>query len=176
MKTTGTFLFFILITISLTAQNPKFEWATSFGDRTSLYGQSMAVDAQGNVYTCGSIVYPSDFDPGPGVFTLSTNGGYDAFVSKVNPEGQLIWAKSFGGTGQDDGKSIILDNLGNVIITGKFSETVDFDPGGGSFQISSISDEDIFILKLDASGRFIWAKSFEGVDTKDVNCMACDSA
>ena len=68
------------------------------------------------------------------------------------------WAKQMGG----GGSSITLDALGNVFMTGGFSGTVDFDPGPGTFNLSSAGSNDIVIQKLDSSGNFIWAKSLGG--------------
>lgn len=69
----------------------------------------------------------------------------------------FTWAKSFGGSGNDWGLAITTDPTGNMYTTGSFSGTVDFDPGPGSFTLTS-SGGDIFISKLDAAGNFVWAK------------------
>ena len=72
------------------------------------------------------------------------------------------WAKSIGGTGMDEGRSIFADDLGNVYTTGFFMGTADFDPGVGISNLTSSGEEDIFILKLDPAGNFLWAKSIGG--------------
>jgi hypothetical protein len=73
-----------------------------------------------------------------------------------------VWAKQIGGTLADGGYSIALDSIGNIYITGGFRDTVDFDPGLGIFNFISAGDRDIFILKLDASGNFLWVKQMGG--------------
>src|SRR4030095_4368411 len=74
------------------------------------------------------------------------------------------WVKAIGGTSYDIGNAIAVDQeTGNVYTTGVFSGTVDFDPGTGTFNITSIGDNDIFILKSNTNGHFIWAKSLGGV-------------
>ncbi|MBL4753319.1 MAG: SBBP repeat-containing protein, partial [Flavobacteriales bacterium] len=105
-----------------------------------------------------------DFDPGPSTFTMTTNGSSgDVFIQKLDANGNFIWAKSMGGTSAKLSRSITTDASGNVYITGYFeSSVVDFDPGPGTFNLSSNGLKDVFIQKLDALGNFVWAKSMGG--------------
>ncbi|HRE58870.1 MAG TPA: SBBP repeat-containing protein [Candidatus Kapabacteria bacterium] len=139
--------------------NGNFLWAKSFGGIEMDRGYSIAIDAEGNVYTTGYFIDTVDFDPGTGVTNLSAVGGKDIFILKLDPNGNFVWAKSFGGT---EGIGIAIDGMGNVITTGYFSDTVDFDPGTGVMNLTSAGETDIFILKLDANGNFLWAKSCGG--------------
>ena len=72
------------------------------------------------------------------------------------------WAKAMGGTGFDLGYSIATDASGNVLTTGSFSGIGDFDPGAGTFNLTSAGLTEIFISKLDAPGNFVWAKQLGG--------------
>ncbi len=139
--------------------NGNFLWAKSFGGIEMDRGYSIAIDAEGNVYTTGYFIDTVDFDPGTGVTNLSAVGGKDIFILKLDPNGNFVWAKSFGGT---EGIGIAIDGMGNVITTGYFSDTVDFDPGTGVMNLTSAGETDIFILKLDANGNLLWAKSCGG--------------
>lgn len=148
---------------TLTAQ-PNFEWAKNFGGSGFEQGNGIAVDNSGNVYTIGYFAGTADFDPGPGIYSLTANGSADIFISKLDSMGNLVWARAFGSTDWDKGNSIALDNSGNIYATGFFSDTVDFDPGPGVFNLTSVGITDIFICKLDASGNYLWAKSVGGTD------------
>ena len=139
--------------------NGNFLWAKSFGGIEMDRGYSIAIDAEGNVYTTGYFIDTVDFDPGTGVTNLSAVGGKDIFILKLDPNGNFVWAKSFGGT---EGIGIAIDGMGNVITTGYFSDTVDFDPGTGVMNLTSAGETGIFILKLDANGNLLWAKSCGG--------------
>ena len=139
-----TFLFLSAIFI-LNAQ--QFEWAKSFGGTSADYSIDIITDASGNVYTAGSFQGTIDFDPGAGVFNLTSNGGSDAFVQKMDALGNFLWAKFFGGTSDEEAYSIITDASGNVYTTGVFQGTVDFDPGVGTFNITSNGDFDGFVQK-----------------------------
>ncbi len=136
-------------------------WAKQMGG-ASAYGLSIAVDPLGNVYTTGHFFNTVDFDPGAGTTLYTSAGFYDVFVSKLDASGNFVWARQIGGTGQDYSNSICLDASGNVIITGSFSATVDFDPGAGTLNLTSAGSADIFICKLNASGSFVWANRMGG--------------
>jgi len=144
----------------------NFLWARSMGGINSDAGYSIAFDAEGNIYTTGYYQGPADFDPGPGIFNLTSASGYnDIFISKLDPLGNFIWAKSINGANSSNiGFSIALDNSGNIYTTGNFQGTTDFDPGSGTFNLSSAGVTDIFICKLNASGNLLWAKSMGGAN------------
>ena len=155
-------VFAILITIQVNAQDPSFEWARSAGVSNNDYGNSITTDDLNNVYITGRFDGVVDFDPGAGISTLTSNGGSDIFIQKLDSDGNFIWAKSMGGTASDYGLSITTDASNNVYATGRFSRTVDFDPSTSTANLTSVGSFDIFVLKLDKNGNFEWAKSFGG--------------
>jgi len=162
-------------------KNGNFLWAKSFGGDSIDVGSSITIDTMGNVYTTGYYGGTVDFDPGSGVTNLSSIGWQEIFIQKLDAQGNFLWAKSFGGdswynVGYDnDGYSIALDAKGNIYTTGTFSATVDFDPGSGVTNLSSIGWQDIFIQKLDADGNFLWAKSFGSKSYDAANSIAVDN-
>lgn len=135
----------------------NFVWATSIGGPNQDIGTSIKVDANSNVYTTGSFMGGADFDPGAGVYTLTCAGFTDVFISKLNVSGNLVWAKSIGGTITDNALSIAIDGSGNVYTTGHFNSTADFDPGPGVFNLTPGGNQDVFVSKLDVLGNFAWA-------------------
>jgi hypothetical protein len=139
-------------------------------------GIAIAVDSSGNIYTTGSFIGTVDFDPGDGTTNLTSAGANDAFVSKLNSSGELIWAKSFGGSQADEGNSIAVDSSGNVYTTGFFEGTADFDPGVGTSNFTSAGYEDFFVSKLNSSGALLWAKSFGAGQIDKGNSIAVDSS
>ena len=156
-------LFFLFITtLSGNAQNPTFEWVTQMGGTGEDFGLSITTDVSGNVYTTGHFENIVDFDPGTGVYNLTSNGAWDIFVQKIDDSGNLLWVKQMGGPDYDYGCSITIDASGNVYTTGWFGGTVDFDPGTGINNLISNGGADIFIQKLDASGNLLWVKQMGG--------------
>jgi hypothetical protein len=84
------------------------------------------------------------------------------FCQAQNPVFQ--WAKNIDGGNYylDEGHSVMYDALGNVYVAGEFRGTQDFDPGPGTFNLTSVGWPDIFILKLDPFGNLIWVKQMGG--------------
>ncbi len=156
----------------------NFIWATAIGGICN----SIAIDTagSGDVYTTGFFNGTVDFDPGVGVFNLTSAGNTDIFISKLDSSGNFVWAKAMGGTDNfngDYGYCIALDASGNVYTTGRFKETVDFDPdSSGSFNLTSLGYHDIFISKLNSSGNFVWAKAMGGTADEYGISIAIDPA
>lgn len=161
----------------------NFVWAKKLGDSSYYYGfteYAIALDKSGNIYTTGTFRGTNDFDPGIGVYNLTSDGLPNIFVSKLDTAGNFVWAKKIGGRGHDDRNSIAVDVYGNLYTTGYFEKTVDFDPGAGTFNLTAF-EADLFILKLDASGNFVWAKNIGGFDLDNRgtvlgNSIALDSS
>ncbi|HWY12096.1 MAG TPA: SBBP repeat-containing protein [Bacteroidia bacterium] len=148
----------------------NFVWAKQIGGPSPLdHGYGITLDALGNIYTTGCFGGTADFDPGLGTFTLATGSNFnsDIFISKLDPNGNFMWAKQFGGSYGDKGFSIAIDAFANIYTTGSFGSTVDFDPGPGTFTLTSMGGSDIFVSKLDAGGNFIWAEQLGGTGASD---------
>ncbi|WP_445455983.1 SBBP repeat-containing protein [Flavobacterium sp. HNIBRBA15423] len=154
----------ILTVLSTNSFGQNFEWAKQIGGADWDEGTSIKTDQNNNVYTVGLFSGTVDFDPSIGVFNLTSVGEKDAFICKLDAAGNFIWAKQYGDNAFIGEKSSLgIDPLGNLYITNSFLGTVDFDPGDGSFYLTSQgSDRDVFIQKIDVNGNFIWAKQIGG--------------
>jgi hypothetical protein len=156
----------------------KLIWARNFGGTIvpSYYtwGNYICLDDQLNVYSTGLFGSTSDFDPGSGIYNLSSHGSSDAFILKLNTSGNFVWARGIGGQKGDRGGSIITDNAGNLYVNGTFQGEVDFDPGEGSFEYTGRGNSDIFILKLDTAAEFKWARHRGGEDYDRTSPLAID--
>jgi hypothetical protein len=150
-------------------------FAKRFGAAEADVGLSVAVDSTGNVYTTGYFEQTVDFDPGAGTTDLTTAGGSDVFVSKLDASGNLVFAKRFGGSSDDGGISISVDSNGNIHTIGYFEERVDFDPGAGTSNLTSAGGTDVFVSKIDSSGNLLLAKSFGGTANDVGRSIAFDS-
>jgi hypothetical protein len=133
-----------------------------FGGASNEEARAMTLDRSGNIYSTGFFTGTVDFDPGDGIANLTSLGFNDIFILKLNSDGNFLWVKHLSGTNSEAAASIAIDREGNVITSGNFAGTVDFDPGSSVANLSSIGDDDVFISKLDSSGNYIWAKSFGG--------------
>lgn len=174
MKRLIYFFFINLISIFSVAQSPIFEWFQPVGYRSINDGRSIITDDYGNVYSTGCFIDSADFDPGPTVFNLYSNGTRDIFVQKLDANGNLLWAINVGGASSDFPNKIALDEFQNVYVTGQFKYDSDFDPGDGEFILSSQGDYDIFVLKLDSDGGFQWAKTMGGTQRDVGHSLSID--
>ncbi len=166
----------ILAIFFANAQTPTFDWVKGMGGTSSDGGNSIEVDAFGNVYTTGYFAGTVDFDPGLGIYNLTAVGGTDIFISKLDQFGNFLWAKNIvDSTGGGVGNSIALDPLGNVYTTGYFQGTADFDPGLGTYNLTPVGYADIFILKLDSIGNFVWARQIGGIGNDQGVSITLDS-
>ena len=160
-----------LIGFSFQINAQEFSWGGSFGGNGEDVIKEAHIDSDGNVYTTGYFTDTTNFDIN-GSFELTSNGFYDAFVQKTDSEGNFLWAKNFGSEMFEHGGAITTDDVGNVYITGNYEGTVNFDPEGSGFEITSAGAQDIFILKLDSNGDFVWAKSVGGADFEEALSIA----
>jgi len=160
--------------------NGNYIWAKGIGSSgflTNDEGYGIALDSSGNVYITGIFMDTADFNPGIDTFNLiATVPPYgNIFFAKYDNNGNFIWAKNFGGSMSEVSRSIDVDGLGNVYITGYFQDTADFDPGVGTANLTSIGNRDIFFAKYDDNGDYIWANSIGGSNMNEGNGIALDN-
>lgn len=149
-------------------------WAKGIGGGSHEHARSIALDASGNIFIAGDYNGLVDFDPGVGFSFKDVKGASDIFVAKYDSQGNFIWAKTFGGVGIESCRDMSLDAFGNLIITGVYQGTSDFDPNGGVISMTSAGQFDAFLLKLDVSGNYVWAKSIQSANSNYVNQVIVD--
>ncbi len=155
----------------------NYVWAKQIGGTSFDQGIAIAIDGSGNVYTTGSFAGTADFDPGVGTANLTSASGSGIFISKLDTDGNYIWADQMSTIFSPAlGAGIKVDSSGNVYTSGYFNNTIDFDPGAGTANLTSAGDADIFISKLDSSGNYVWAKQLGGTGGDSLNAVALDSA
>lgn len=136
-------------------------WAEAWGGNALSFNgdvaSDVAVDPAGNAVVLGTFLGAADLDPGPAVLNVTAVGTDDAYVSKIDANGNLAWGRVFfGGTTFTHG--VAVDAEGNVYSVGGLQSTTDFDPGAGVFNLAAASGGvDAFISKLDTNGNFQWA-------------------
>lgn len=151
-------------------------FALHFGDTGMDEARDITLDSAGNVYMTGYFQGTVDFDPGPGAANLTSAGQWDMFVAKYTPDGELSWARRFGGSGYEQGRDVAVDADGNVYVAGLFSGTATFDPEAGAGGFASAGALDAFVLKLDPNGSVIWVRQFGGAETDQGTGLELDSS
>lgn len=156
----STVLLMLLLHVKLYAQN--FEWVKNVGGTSSAQGIAMDVDQKGHIYTVGNFYGTGDFDPGANTINLTSAGNSDIFISKMLPSGEISWIKRIGGLGNDIPYTINIDNNDYIYVSGTYEGVVDFDPGVNVDSLKSVGSSDVFVLKLDDNGNYLWSKSMGG--------------
>ncbi|HXC06986.1 MAG TPA: hypothetical protein VNZ86_19640, partial [Bacteroidia bacterium] len=144
-------------------------WARGAGGSQWDIGRSIAVDQTGNSYTTGD--YISDtIRFGTTALTVHDFGTDQVFTVKYDPNGNLIWAKTFGGNQANIGMGITTD-AGQVYVTGQFNST---DLTFGTTVLHLNGANNIFMVKYDANGNPLWAKGMGGTGTDWGQGIAAD--
>jgi hypothetical protein len=138
------------------------------GTGNDLRSNAIAEDSAGNIVIVGSIKGTVDMDPGSGVSNLTNSGNRDSYIAKYSSTGSLIWAETFSGSASNSvgqGSAVKIDAAGNIYAAGSFSGGVNFNPGGTATTLSAPGRTDAYVVKLDANGGLVWAKSTTGTST-----------
>ena len=196
------------------------EWPVTWGGTDSDQAYDIVIDPNDNIFVAGRYKGTNvDFDPGDGEDLHTSSGGYDAFLSMFNFEGEFQWCQTWGGTAEETVNSMYVDNMGNIYLvgyknnrdfylsrfkqaasysmemwtwdkwtsiltsgnalgvysdntgmylTGRFNDgNLDFDPGSGQDKHPTTGADDIFVIKLDPNGNYLWGRNY-GSNQNDV--------
>jgi hypothetical protein len=154
----------VLLGINANAQIWKGAQATG---STGCESISLATDDNRNNYNCGSFSGTSTF----GTTSLTSAGGFDAYLTKTDENGNYLWAVSIAsGTGDDRTAAVVCDPTGtDIYVTGYFTGTSTF---GGTTTLTSAGSYDTYIAKYNSSGGFIWVKQITGTGTEQSEDLA----
>jgi hypothetical protein len=133
----------------------QLQWVQVFGSTEPDICLSIASDIDGNCYFTGFCNGPITYN---GQQTTHT-GMWDGFYGKLDPTGEILWLKSFGGPLNDIGYGIEAGQDGSFYITGWFADTIQF---SDTVSITSFGGSDIFLAKFDPDGNPIWARHAGG--------------
>lgn len=170
-----------LLTVTLYGQSVNFEWVRhNAGAEGNITANAITLDANNNIYLAGTFqgdngVTNIDFDPTDGIAIVDSIGYQDIYIQKLTSAGAFAWVKVVGGTQWDSVTSIQTDSDENLIIVGTFEDTVDFNPGAETYELSSNGESDAYVLKLNADGDFVWAKSFGGSSYDNIQNVVLDA-
>ncbi|MGH9799588.1 MAG: SBBP repeat-containing protein, partial [Blastocatellia bacterium] len=145
--------------------DPVLIYSTYLGGFDQEYGNGVEVDPQGNAYVTG-ITYSQDF-LAKNAIQPSLRGFGNAFVSKFDSSGKLIYSTYLGGGGEDIGFTITADATGNAYLAGA-TDSNDFPTKTGAFQGTRRGRLDVFVTKLNPDGSAIVYSTFLGGSADDV--------
>lgn len=154
--------------------NGNLIWANSYGGIGEDSGLDAHIDSENEIiltgYFSNNMILPLN-----GILNLTSDGGFDIFVIKINNFGDLLWAKKIGGIGNDIGYSVVSNDENDILITGGFENTVNFDPIATNFSLTSNGLSDIFYLKCNSAGNFNFVKSIGSTFNDYGNSITIDN-
>jgi hypothetical protein len=141
--------------------NGNVIWAKSVNGNGNDETWTIGIDISEDFYIAGNFDSPTlNF----GSITLTNTGQSDIFIAKYNANGNVLWAKSAGGTLNDGISHLNVDIAGNVVLLGVFkSPSITFGATTLTNADNTGNTNDTFIVQYDANGNVNWAKSFGGI-------------
>jgi murein DD-endopeptidase MepM/ murein hydrolase activator NlpD len=160
--------------VSVNEAGTALPYATFLGGGKADYAGAIAVDGQGNVYVAGATQSP-DFPSTVGAFDTSYGGSYDAFVVKLNAAANgLGYAAFLGGSGDDWGQAIAVDEMGAVYVAGS-SQSFDVPQAAKPFSGSYEGGHDAFVARVNELGtELAYATFLGGSGEDDATAIAVD--
>jgi hypothetical protein len=144
-------------------------WAVHSGGPGDDYGTDITVDDAENIYVTGAFDSTAVF----GAYTLVSSGGSDIFISKLDTNGNWLWAVKGGGVDTDSGQSIAVNGSGGVWVTGNFHGPAVF----GTHSLTSVGDTaDIFVARLNQDGTYSWVSHAGSIGTNNSVSIAVDES
>ncbi|MBU0487065.1 MAG: SBBP repeat-containing protein [Bacteroidetes bacterium] len=149
--------------IQVSAQ--AFQWAKNFGGTFSDEAYAVTVTNGNAIYVTGSFYDSGQFGPD----NLVSAGDKNIYVARFDDSGNILWAVQAGGPADDRANDITADSLGNIYITGFFSQTATF----GQYTITAVGDLDLFIARYSPLGVCEWVASVS-LFRKEANVFVMD--
>ncbi|MBI4931780.1 MAG: gliding motility-associated C-terminal domain-containing protein [Bacteroidetes bacterium] len=148
-------------------------WNIHGGSDGDDHGFDLITDKQGNIYLTGFLSDHYGWFGNPGYFgsiTVPMSTDSIAFAAKISPSGVFQWVRTFNGIDGERDNRIAIDTLSNIYITGGFAGSKLF----GSTMLTSAGGRDVFVIKYDSNGNFIWAKRAGGISDDRGNSITVD--
>jgi len=123
----------------------NIQWAKSIGGVAADYARSVKVCSDSGYIAVGT--------------TKSYGAGnQDIYVIRLNQQGAILWTKTFGGTGQDEGNSVVQTSDGGFLI-------------GGFTKSFGVGQEDAILIKIDSVGNLLWDKTYGSISSEILSSL-----
>jgi hypothetical protein len=152
----------------------NWQWVKTWGGPRQDNGNSITCDQSGNLYVTGFFRNTAEFNPDGGDPHTSL-GNTEVFLSKFDSTGLWQWAKTWGGTSFDEGLSVACDQSGDIYVTGRFGNTVEFNPDGGGSETTN-GAHDAYLSKFEPSGNWQWTKTWGSTGWDWATSVVCNQS
>ena len=162
--------------VDVVSLSPSGEYlrTLTFGGTGDDLAWGLVAFADGSVIVAGYFEAAVDFDPGPGVLSVTSAGGRDVFLSKFDSTGGHLWTRTFGAAGNDHSFGLIRHPDGGVVVFGEYAGTVDFDPGPGVTERTAAGGSDVFFARFTDDGDLVSVTAFGGASSEHAHGLAVD--
>jgi|GEM_PF-3583202 len=155
--------------------NGDFIWAKQISNPVGVANEdasSIEVDASGNIYIAGSFQY-ADFNPSSSTQELitATNSTTEGFLLKLDTNGDFVWVNIFESTGISKVLDMEFAVDGSLYLTGSYAGSIDLDASLNIDSYTSNGGNDLFMIKLDTNGDYIWGNTFGSTSNENVNAI-----
>ena len=145
-----------LYVVKLTADG-GFLWGKRLGGIGNESPVNVQLDGNGNLYFSGKFSDAVDFDPGSSAFNLTASGSSDIFFTKLDANGDFVWAKQLGNASSLEYVSAMVIDGANMYATGGCTSNVDFDLNSGTTLLNG-DNSNVYFAKYDLDGNLVWVK------------------
>lgn len=152
--------------------NGTLLWVRRGGGSGEDAARGIASLPTGEVVACGSYYGTSTFGGSGTAATLQSVGARDAYLVRFAANGSLTWARSAGGTNDDEARGIVLADDGSLTVTGSFHTFATFGAAPVTRTLSAVGLRDVFVAHYDANGTIVWAKRAGGTNHDLGNAIA----
>lgn len=146
-------------------------WSQGFGGGENDWALAVTAaptaEPPGHIVVAGAFMLTASF----GGMSHTSAGQADAFVARYDESGTNLWSRQLGGSGEDNGRDVTVDQEGNVYLIGSFSNAMNLD----GFGFVSAGASDVFVAKLDVNGVGLWGQRFGGDQFDSGASIAVDS-
>ncbi len=144
------------IALATMSSASEIEWGQQLGSPTQDLGQTVAADESGNSYVAGFTT---------GDISAKNQGLTDILVAKFDASGKRLWALQNGTDGDESAAAMVLNDAGDIYITGSTSGIFSADSGVGS----------LYVQKISTDGKIQWTKQYGGIDSGSSHAIQLDS-
>jgi hypothetical protein len=157
--------------------NGNFLWTLPFETQVTGRIHDLVIDDNNNISITGYTQQAFDFDPSGNTAISSALGTYKGFLARYDSDGNYLWSAVMAGSaGKCEGYNLAVDHNGNVCATGYFDHSsIDFDAGAGTLNLTNVSTLDVFTVKYDNAGVFVWARSVGSGSQDEGHGIAVDN-
>lgn len=153
----------------------EFDWVSTLRGEGYIVFYDMSVSIDNHIFTTGTFTDNIILEQDGGITQeLTCKGDKDVYVAKIGPDGQGEWIRSVGGGSGDQAGAVSVGQDGSVLFIGQFEGAMDFDPGPGVDEYTG-DIWDVFLIKLDTDGNYVWGKHIQGAGIEFGRAVAVDT-